>query len=95
MRGEFETQDYFLACLLVYEGVRCVRATAGFNNEYTWLFRCPEHDFEAVKEDFANKEWCVNMSAFIEAIKIVDSLKKKAKQCHGVYTSDDYAKVGV
>jgi hypothetical protein len=97
MKGEVEVTDYFEAILFAYEGVPCTKvvstqSASGPGRINTYTFVCPEHDATAIKEDFANQELAINMAAWINSTKHIDTLTVRARKAYGVWTSEAYCK---
>jgi hypothetical protein len=92
LKNEHEISDYHLATLMQYAGIPCISCRVS-GQDVTWVFRCPFFDVESVKEELANQETTVVLSAFIKAMAAVSSFRSQARRSlDGQWRSEKYAR---
>lgn len=83
--------DVYLASYAAYHGYQIMKTSDRNNGE--WTFFVPEHDFEILKEEFANAETPIYVKEFVNSIKSVQHAVVLAKRNCGEYITAEFRKI--
>ena len=88
---EVSTTDHHEAALFQYSGLACVACRIEDGNA-VWVFRAPQFDVEAVRDEYKSSQTAVYLKEWIRSYAIVLSFRNKARQSglEGMWRSDRY-----